>query len=409
MTARRPDIAEPEPGRVGPAWTSCGSLAETATAEAPTERMSAERDTMTAERDTERVDRIGTEITEQAVISPANPVGPNAVGQRTVFVEPVIAEQRSATEDLGGSSGLTTARTGVLGANGSRSAHLNGHAPDGDPHGDADDSAATDPAGQSDSAKLVRLHESIASLLAARGEFRQAYHHMRSALDLVYTGAPEQLPIPEQFRREVDRLRREHAEAREQSIRDSLTASYNRRYLDQRLTALLAADTGSAGGLGVALVDLDWFKQVNDRFGHLLGDRVLQRVVELLSDGLPEAGFCARYGGEEFVLVLPGLEMPAALAVAEAARAKVECYLWSQLAPGLRVTVSVGLAYEPAGPPPARRAPTSAEQQLLRADSLLYAAKQSGRNAVAYRHAGRVVLAGSAANRPWVAEPRAAG
>ncbi len=158
-----------------------------------------------------------------------------------------------------------------------------------------------------DSSKLIRLHESIASLLASRGEWQQAYQHLRSALDLVYSDRIEQPPVPEQLRREVDRLRREHAEAREQSIRDSLTASYNRRYLDQRLTSLLAETSRrSTAGLAVALVDLDWFKQVNDTFGHLVGDRVLQRVVDLLSDGLPDGAFCARYGGEEFVLVVPG-------------------------------------------------------------------------------------------------------
>jgi diguanylate cyclase (GGDEF)-like protein len=267
------------------------------------------------------------------------------------------------------------------------------------------------PHAPADSSKLIRLHESIAALLAARGEWRQAYEHMRSALDLVYTDQSDLVPIPEQLRREVDRLRREHAEAREQSIRDSLTASYNRRYLDQRLTALLSADTGTAGsgGLAVALVDLDWFKQVNDTFGHLVGDRVLQRVVELLSEDLPEAAFCARYGGEEFVLVLPGVPVERALDLAESARARVDAHLWSELAPGLQVTISIGVAYEPPSTPTALRQPTSAEQQLLRADSLLYAAKQSGRNAVAYRHGGRVLLAGSAADRGWEAEPRVAG
>jgi len=266
-------------------------------------------------------------------------------------------------------------------------------------------------AGLADSSKLIRLHESIGQLLASRGEWQQAYQHLRSALDLVYADQIEQTPVPEQLRREVDRLRKEHAEAREQSIRDSLTASYNRRYLDQRLTSLLA-DTSRAvsrAGLAVALVDLDWFKQVNDTFGHLVGDRVLQRVVELLCDGLPDSAFCARYGGEEFVLVVPGIDATAAVAVAEAARERVEHNPWSQLVPGLRVTVSIGIAHQPAGSTAAGRAPTSAEQQLLRADGLLYAAKQSGRNAVAYRHSGRVLLAGVAARdgRP-IAESRVA-
>ncbi|MEV4311844.1 GGDEF domain-containing protein [Actinocrispum sp. NPDC049592] len=253
-----------------------------------------------------------------------------------------------------------------------------------------------------DGASLVQLHESIATLLASRGQWRQAYQHLRSALELVHADRTEPPRIPEQLRREVDRLRREHAEAREQSIRDSLTASYNRRYLDQRLVTLLSEWGGKPGGLAVALVDLDWFKQVNDTFGHLIGDRVLQRVVELLQDGLPEDGFCARYGGEEFALVLPAVDGPTAVAMAEAARIKVENHDWNKIVLGLRVTVSIGVAHEPA--PGVGVGP---ERQLRQADGLLYTAKQSGRNAVAYRVGGRTFLAGPAAGRRAVTEPRA--
>ncbi|WP_433266251.1 GGDEF domain-containing protein [Actinosynnema sp. CS-041913] len=255
---------------------------------------------------------------------------------------------------------------------------------------------------------LVQLHESIAALLASRGQWRQAYQHLRSAFDLAYADQDDQPQIPEQLRREVDRLRREHAEAREQSLRDSLTDSYNRRYLDQRLLGMVT-EQRTADGLAIALIDLDWFKQVNDTFGHLLGDRVLQRVVELLQEELPEGGFCARYGGEEFVLVLPGVDALTGVEIAESARTRVERHAWASLAPGLRVTVSIGLAYEPPEGDSPTRPPVAPDQQLLRADSLLYTAKQSGRNAVAYRENGRVRLAGAAAGRRGVAEPRVAG
>jgi len=255
---------------------------------------------------------------------------------------------------------------------------------------------------------LVQLHESIATLLASRGQWRQAYQHLRSAFDLVSADQDVQPQVPEQLRREVDRLRREHAEAREQSMRDSLTDSYNRRYLDQRLLDMVT-EHDTDDGLAIALIDLDWFKQVNDTFGHLLGDRVLQRVVELLQEELPRNGFCARYGGEEFVLVLPGVDAAAGVGIAESARTRVERHAWASLAPGLRVTVSIGLAYEPPAGDSPTRPPVAPEQQLLRADSLLYTAKQSGRNAVAYRENGRVRLAGAAAGRRGIAESRVAG
>lgn len=254
---------------------------------------------------------------------------------------------------------------------------------------------------QEDAAGLVQLHESIATLLAARGEWQQAYEHVRHALDLVSAEPAEPPRIPEQLREEVDRLRREHAEAREQAIRDALTDSYNRRYLDQRLVAMVEQQGGSADGLAVALVDLDWFKKVNDTFGHLIGDRVLQQVVELLQDGLPDNGFCARYGGEEFVLVLPGLDAEAAVDVAEAARERVEHHPWGTIALGLRVTVSIGLAYVP----PSDEASANPEAQLRHADGLLYAAKQSGRNAVAYHLNGEIMLAGAAAGRRAISMP----
>ncbi|HEV2780073.1 MAG TPA: GGDEF domain-containing protein [Actinophytocola sp.] len=250
-----------------------------------------------------------------------------------------------------------------------------------------------------DTAGLIQLHQSIAALLADRGEWRQAYEHARHALDIISAerAVPEAPPaVPEQFREEVARLRREHAEAREQAIRDALTASYNRRYLDQRLVALVEQRGACADGLAVALVDLDWFKQVNDTYGHQIGDRVLQRVVELLQDGLPAPAFCARYGGEEFVLVIPGVDGPAAVAVAEAARARVEHHPWSSIALGLRVTVSIGLAYEP---PADQRPGATPEAQLRHADRLLYAAKQAGRNAVAYHLDGETRLAGDASGR----------
>jgi diguanylate cyclase (GGDEF)-like protein len=200
---------------------------------------------------------------------------------------------------------------------------------------------------------LLTLHESIAGMFATQGDWQRAYQHLRSALDIARAG----------------------------SLRDTLTSSYNRRYLDQRLPAL-----PSGRGLALALIDLDRFKHVNDTYGHLLGDRVLCRVADLLQEDLPADGFCARYGGEEFVLVLPGVDAAGAVRLADATRVRVARHPWSELQPGLRVTISVGLAYASADT-------EAAQRQLLRADNLLYAAKRAGRNRVAYhdRETARVI------------------
>jgi diguanylate cyclase (GGDEF)-like protein len=218
------------------------------------------------------------------------------------------------------------------------------------------------------------LHESIAEMLASQGDWRQAYEHLRTALEL----ARAQPSVPEQFRREVDRLRRERAQAREESLRDALTTVYNRRYLDRRLNDLLSDPRTP---LAVALVDIDLFKNVNDTFGHVVGDQVLRRVAALLGEGLPSHSFCARYGGEEFMLVLPAVQADAAVRVAERARIRIAEHPWSTLYPGLAVTISVGLAY-------GSREVVGSRWQVLEADHLLYAAKHAGRNRVAYRDRG---------------------
>lgn len=237
----------------------------------------------------------------------------------------------------------------------------------------------------------ARTHEAAAEVLADRGEWRRAYHHLKVAAGLLRDERTPPIQVPDQLRREVERLRRERAEAREQSRRDSLTATYNRRYLDERLGTLRG---DAASQLCVAFADVDHFKLVNDTHGHGLGDEVLRRLVLLMSEGLPADGFCARYGGDEFALVLPGLEPGDAVHFCESARARIDSHPWTTVAPGLRLTVSVGVHCPGVTSDPVRPG-------LDAADALLYVAKRAGRNAVAYRDPvdGSVRLAGRAADR----------
>lgn len=235
--------------------------------------------------------------------------------------------------------------------------------------------------------RSVARHTAAAEQLAGEGRWEEAYEHLRSAMRAL-GGRAEPAD-------ELDRLRREHAEAREHARRDSLTAGYNRRYLDERLLALLDAPFRSGAlGVSVAIIDADHFKAVNDTYGHLFGDRVLQRLVTLLDTDLPDGAFCARYGGEEFAIVLPDRDLAAAVALCETARDRVDRHPWAELDPGLRVTVSAGVAHT-AGQPP------EVERVVGAADVLLYAAKDAGRNAVAYRdpRSGEIRLAGPAAQR----------
>lgn len=251
-------------------------------------------------------------------------------------------------------------------------------------------------AASTDAKALAARHTRAAEELAARGDWQRAYEDLRAAVRVLHGLHPiDGAPVRPD---ELDRLRREHAEARELSRRDSLTASYNRRYLDERLAALI--DGHPPAGVSLALVDVDHFKTVNDTYGHPFGDRVLQGLVTELHAGLPDSAFCARYGGEEFALVLPEHDLNEAVRVCEATRDRVQAGTWPGLGVPLRVTVSIGVAHS---------AGRTAEVERLvgEADLLLYAAKQAGRNAVAYRasRTGRVVLAGSAACRRSIPQP----
>lgn len=239
---------------------------------------------------------------------------------------------------------------------------------------------------------LVSLHESIARLLAVQGNWKRAYSHLHAALRLAREAEQSAPAIPEQFRMQVAELHRAHAAAVHASLRDSLTAAYNRRYLDQRLAELLAENAADprSPGIAVALVDLDLFKSVNDAHGHLVGDQVLRQVVRLMQAELPSTGFCARYGGEEFVLVLPDMSAAPAVGIVERVRRRVAAHSWSLLAPNLRVTISAGLMHVAGG-----ECPTDIELCLGLADEALYAAKRAGRNAVSYRVANTIRFAGT--------------
>jgi diguanylate cyclase (GGDEF)-like protein len=157
------------------------------------------------------------------------------------------------------------------------------------------------------------------------------------------------------------------------AMRDPLTGALNRRAAMQLLEQVLRRDDC---GTAVALLDLDHFKQVNDRHGHPMGDEVLRRVVRLATAGLrSQHDRMARFGGEEFLLVLPQVPDGAVAAwIAERVRLAVQSEDWQALGPGLSVTVSVGVAHARPG--------ESTATLLHRADQALHRAKREGRNCV---------------------------
>jgi two-component system cell cycle response regulator len=179
-----------------------------------------------------------------------------------------------------------------------------------------------------------------------------------------------------------DQLRRVQKELEERSVTDGLTGLKNRRFLDERLAEEFKRAQRYADPVSLIMVDLDHFKQVNDRYGHPAGDVVLRGAASLIRGSIRDPDICARYGGEEFAVILPKTHLSGALVVAER--------IWRELGarthvlePGaqggpaeIRVTASIGISFFPA------KDITSPELLLRFADEALYQAKTAGRNQI---------------------------
>jgi diguanylate cyclase (GGDEF)-like protein len=179
-----------------------------------------------------------------------------------------------------------------------------------------------------------------------------------------------------------------HRIVEKQARIDELTGLANRRHFEEQLAAEMARVGRFGGPLAVVLADLDDFKDVNDRFGHPVGDVVLREFARALEEAIREIDIAARWGGEEFVLMLPGTDLAGAARVAERARAVLGGrVVVSADGDPIRVTASFGVAAYPEA--------ASADQLLETADAALYEAKRTGKNRVASRASRSVVRSGA--------------
>ncbi len=185
----------------------------------------------------------------------------------------------------------------------------------------------------------------------------------------------------ETSQQEIDQLRKEVARARDASLIDGLTGLVNRSGFDQKLADCLAdaATQAQASCQGPCLLmcDIDHFKQINDTYGHLFGDKVIRAVAAVIRENVKGRDIAARYGGEEFVVLLPETSLQGAQALAEQIRHAIEK---GRIRRGgseesvARVTLSLGVARYQPGEAPATF--------IERADRALYLSKQNGRNRV---------------------------
>lgn len=167
-----------------------------------------------------------------------------------------------------------------------------------------------------------------------------------------------------------------HRQIQELALRDSLTGLLNRRALEEVLAREFKAGTRYSSSACFIIVDLDYFKVVNDQLGHLAGDQVLKTTAALMQRAVRDIDVVGRYGGEELGIVLPHTDLDRATVLAERIRQQIECQAFDAGEGGVRMTVSMGIAHIP------DVTIRSVSEWIAAADSALYDAKALGRNRV---------------------------
>jgi two-component system cell cycle response regulator len=178
-------------------------------------------------------------------------------------------------------------------------------------------------------------------------------------------------------RRYTEQLRDNVQQSMELAVTDPLTGLFNRRYMERHLGTLVEKSAGRGKSLSVLILDIDYFKSINDRFGHDAGDDVLREFADRMRTCVRGIDLACRYGGEEFVVVMPDTDLSVATMVAERIRRRIagEAFPIHRGERSIEVTISIGIA--------ARVSPDDDAMAILkRADEALYRAKRDGRNRV---------------------------
>jgi diguanylate cyclase (GGDEF)-like protein len=221
----------------------------------------------------------------------------------------------------------------------------------------------------------------LSAYLLATGNIAYARSQkLRDAREQLRLGEQARHAANEVLQQQLDEIHALQTQLSEQANRDPLTGLYNRRYLDTTLARELARCEREGQHLSLMLIDIDHFKQVNDRYGHPAGDEVLKKLAALLNEQARAADVACRYGGEEFLLVLPNMPQDIARVRAEQWR---EAFVATTVLFDtfqIQATLSIGIATYPDHG-------SSPEELIRSADQALYRAKSEGRN--------RVILSGA--------------
>lgn len=237
--------------------------------------------------------------------------------------------------------------------------------------------------------ELCRTLRSLEVLEQVPIFFISSVEDKETVLGFFKVGASDYLPKPfieEEFRaRIVTHLRnRKYVKELEllnnklkyQANHDSLTGIHNRGYFTRKLAPSFAHCKHINEELCCIIIDLDYFKRINDGYGHAFGDLVLTEFSQILKNERRPTDIIARYGGEEFVLLMPNTSLNDCLAIAESLRKKAEGYIYRNQETELQITISGGVASLQ------DHQPENQDKLLIMADEALYKAKEKGRNRV---------------------------
>lgn len=225
------------------------------------------------------------------------------------------------------------------------------------------------------------LNDCVCIPMKQRYEYEQALLAIKKETDERNKMKKRQIAELDMLRHELESKQNEllalNEKLQQLAVTDELTGLKNRRFFQEKLTTYVTVHAEQFRPLSLLLIDIDHFKNINDNYGHMMGDKVLKKFGNLLSGESRKDDIAARYGGEEFAFILPNTDKRDALEIAEKIRSRVENANWELPS----ITISLGVATS---------LPGDTDRDLqIRADHALYASKNYGRNKVT--HASDVI------------------